>query len=65
MTVKVFKYECMGETLSFAEGLGWVDWLEDITDDTAPCDIDALEGDALCYIEQQGYVVIYEEELYA
>ena len=50
MTVKVFKYECMGETLSFAEGLGWVDWLTDVNDDTDPA---------------QGYVVIYEEELYA
>jgi len=63
MTVKVFKYECFEETLSFAEGLGWVDWGP--ADNASLCDIDALEGDALCYIESQGYVVIYEEELYA
>ena len=60
---KTFKYECLGETLSFAESLGWVDWLDDIVvnDDTDPQVFDEAEGDALDYIESHGYVVIHEQ----
>ncbi len=63
MISKIFKYECLGETLSFAESLGWVDWLDDIivNDDTDPQIFDEAEGDALDYIESHGYVVIHEQ----
>ena len=56
---KTYVYECFGETLSFAESLGWVDWLDDVDDDTDPDTIDAAEGDAIDYIESKGYVVDY------
>jgi hypothetical protein len=56
---KTYIYECFAETLSFAESLGWVDWLDDVDDDTDPDTIDAAEGDAIDYIESKGYVVDY------
>ena len=54
---KVFNYECLGETLSFAESLGWNNWLDDIdvTDDISPDTIDMAESDALVYITKKGY----------
>tara|TARA_R100000908_G_C3747936_1_gene142939 strand:- start:1247 stop:1453 length:207 start_codon:yes stop_codon:yes gene_type:complete len=57
----IYTYECFGETLSFAESLGWVDWLEDVDDDTNPDTIDALEADAIDYIESNGYAVVYDD----
>ena len=59
---KLFKYECFGETLSFAESLGWVDWLDDVDDDTDPGTIDEAEADALDYIESHGYIVVYDDD---
>ena len=57
---KLFKYECLGETLSFAESLGWVDWLDNIIvdDDTNPQTIDEAEADALDFIRAAGYTVV-------
>jgi len=57
---KLFKYECLGETLSFAESLGWVDWLDNIIvdDDTDPQTIDEAEADALDFIRAAGYTVV-------
>tara|TARA_Y100000389_G_scaffold30218_1_gene25614 strand:- start:1619 stop:1870 length:252 start_codon:yes stop_codon:yes gene_type:complete len=58
---KTYIYECFAETLSFAESLGWVDWLDDVDDDTDPDTIDAAEGDAIDYIESKGYAVDYND----
>ena len=60
MGIKLYKYECFGETLSFAESLGWVDWLDDIDvdDATAPQTIDEAEADALDFIRAAGYTVV-------
>ena len=60
MGIKLYKYECFGETLSFAESLGWVDWLDDIDvdDNTDPQTIDEAEADALDFIRAAGYTVV-------
>tara|TARA_R100001082_G_scaffold99221_1_gene67839 strand:- start:13 stop:192 length:180 start_codon:yes stop_codon:yes gene_type:complete len=58
MGIKLYKYECFGETLSFAESLGWVDWLDDVDDDTDPQTIDEAEADALDFIRAAGYTVV-------
>jgi hypothetical protein len=60
MDIKLYKYECFGETLSFAESLGWVDWLDDIdvNDDTDPQTLDEAEADALDFIRAAGYTVV-------
>ena len=58
MGIKLYKYECFGETLSFAESLGWVDWLDDVDDDTDPQTIDEAEADALDFIRASGYTVV-------
>ena len=58
MDIKLYTYECFGETLSFAESLGWVDWLDDVDDDTDPQTIDEAEADALDFIRAAGYTVV-------
>ena len=58
MGIKLYKYECFGETLSFAESLGWVDWLDDVDDDSDPQTIDEAEADALDFIRAAGYTVV-------
>ena len=58
MDIKLYKYECFGETLNFAESLGWVDWLDDVDDDTDPQTIDEAEADALDFIRAAGYTVV-------
>ena len=58
MDIKLYKHECFGETLSFAESLGWVDWLDDVDDDTDPQTIDEAEADALDFIRAAGYTVV-------
>jgi hypothetical protein len=53
-----FEYKNFGDTINFAEDLGWYNWLDDIDDDTRPGDIDFLEEDALDYIFNRGYEII-------
>ncbi len=53
-----FEYKNFGDTINFAEDLGWHNWLDDIDDDTQPGDIDFLEEDALDYIFNRGYEII-------
>jgi len=59
---KVWNYECFSETLSFAESLGWVNWLDNIEDDTEPQMIDEAEVDALDFIRENGYIVCMNDE---
>ena len=61
MSKKLFIYKSFGETLSFAESLGWKDNVED--DDWNTSVADSLEDEALTYIQEQGYRIIEEEEL--
>lgn len=56
----VFRYDCFGETLSFAEGLGWANWLDDVDDDTDPQTIDEAEVDALNFIREKGFTIEME-----
>jgi hypothetical protein len=56
---RTYKYECLGETLSKAEALGWKNALDDIevNDDTDPDVIDSVEADALEAIADAGWIV--------
>lgn len=56
----VFRYDCFGETLSFAESLGWANWLDDVDDDTDPQTIDEAEVDALNFIREKGFTIEME-----
>ena len=56
MNKKIYKYECLGDTLEFAESLGWK--ADDDSDDGRDDFVDWLEQDAIEYIEGKGYEVI-------
>ena len=54
MPALTYKYESFGETLEFAEGLGWVDEnIEPWTPDAA----DFTEESALDFIRAKGYAI--------
>ena len=58
---KRFIYKSLGETVEFAEKLGWVDTHGDsITTAWTANDADNLEIDALDYIKSKGYVIVNE-----
>ena len=58
---KLFIYKSLGETVEFAEKLGWVDTHGDsITTAWTANDADNLEIDALDYIKSKGYKIIQE-----
>ena len=57
LKTKVFNYECLGETFSFAESLGWKCPLDEITDETDPDTIDDAEAEALDYITTKGFEI--------
>ena len=50
----VFVYDCFGDTLVFAERLGWKDDAPD------GCDPDLIEASALDFIREKGIVVEME-----
>ena len=52
---KLFFYTCFGETLEFAEDLGWVD--PDIDSDDEGYAPEELESEALDYIKEKGYLI--------
>ena len=54
---KVFVYDSCGETLSFAESLGWEE-----ADNWPDGDLDEFEHDALEYIKSKGYVITEQGE---
>ena len=56
MNKKIYKYECLGDTLEFAESLGWK--ADEDSDDGRDDFVDWLELDAIEYIEGKGYEVI-------
>ena len=57
---KVFIAESFGETVSFAECLGWDDMYTD--DDWTPEMADACEAEAIEFIESKGFKVLYPGE---
>ena len=61
---KTFAYESMGDTLEFAESLGWSEPEGYPHHDRGwePDDADGLEADALDHIEKHGYAIQYEED---
>ena len=50
---KIFKYESFGETLEFAESLGW----EDTEEEWSPAIAGELEESAIDFIKAQGYKI--------
>ena len=56
---KVYIYECFGETIAYAESLGFV---EDPVEDSEWCAdaADGLEADAIEFIESKGIKVIID-----
>jgi len=60
MTEKIYNYECFGETLEFAESLGWVDNHPDSTDKDYDANMigDAIEQEAIEFIEGKGYKIV-------
>ena len=55
---KIFKYESFGETLAFAESLGWKDTGEDCAgEDWNPEIADGLEESAIDFIKAHGYKI--------
>lgn len=64
MTEKIYNYECFGETLVFAEDLGWVDNHPDADDPgyDGPA-ADAIEEEAIDFIRDKGYTVVgYDDD---
>lgn len=59
MSKKIYKYECLGDTLEFAESLGWKE--DDDSDNGRDDFVDWLEQDAIEYIEGKGYEVIWND----
>ena len=55
--MKKFIYESFGETILFAESLGWKDTVEEWSPEIA----DEMEQDALEYIQSQNYKIIEEK----
>tara|TARA_R100001509_G_scaffold58992_2_gene32539 strand:+ start:2495 stop:2695 length:201 start_codon:yes stop_codon:yes gene_type:complete len=58
---KIYKMECLGETIAYAESLGFKDNIDDSEWDADMCD--ALEEDAIDYIESKGIKVIIESDI--
>ncbi len=54
---KSFVYDSCGETISFAESLGWEE-----ADNWPEGDLDEFEHDALEYIKSKGYVITEQGE---
>ena len=55
---KVYVYKCFGETIDYAESLGFVD---DVEDSEWCAEVaDGLEADAIEFIESKGIKVIME-----
>jgi hypothetical protein len=63
--MKKFIYESFGDTIEFAESLGWVD-KDDAWNDTMieanDVRVFEIEQDAIDYIESQGYEVIMDDD---
>ena len=55
---KLFSYTCFGETLVFAESLGWADQYADNDDTDYSCGLaDEIEQDALKFIRASGFTI--------
>lgn len=55
----IYKYESLGDTLDFAESLGWQEPAggDETRDDYADC----LEEDAIDFIEAKGFEVVMDD----
>lgn len=60
-----YTYDCFGESLNFAESLGWIDNHPDETSkefEDTPSMTDDIEDEALEFIKSKGYVIKYPDE---
>jgi hypothetical protein len=61
MNKPIFINECFGETLEFAESLGWQE-NQELSEQEWNCEVaDGLEYDALDFIEKKGFKIVYKE----
>ena len=60
---KVYEYDGLGEAISFAESLGWVDRFGDTqTGEWNATIADSCEDEVLDYIRSQGYTIVGLED---
>jgi hypothetical protein len=61
MSKKKIKLDGFGETVEFAEYLGWIDTHGDATleGNWSAADVDACEEEAIDFIESKGYEIEY------
>ncbi len=62
MIKRVFHYECFDATVSFAQSIGWIDWFDDDAEEYTPEIADALESDAIDFIQAAGFEIIRSED---
>lgn len=56
---KIYRYDCFGDTIIFAESLGYIDSApKDVEDGWDSDGADSLEEDAVDFIESKGYKVV-------
>ena len=61
MDKPIFIYHCFGETLEFAEALGWEGDEQEQDEEWCGEVADALELGALEFIEKKGFKIVYKE----
>ena len=64
MSKKVYVYSCFGETLEFAESLGWVD-THPSGDEWAKLGggyADAVEEECFWFIKDKGWTIVFPDE---
>ena len=55
LLTQIFTYECFGETLEFAESLGWEENIEISEQEWNSSTADGLENDAIEFIMGKGW----------
>jgi hypothetical protein len=59
---RIYRYECFGDTLDMAEGLGWTDKYPTVSEEGWTADsADECEYEAIDWIEGKGFTVVYPE----
>jgi|14_taG_2_1085336.scaffolds.fasta_scaffold11396_5 hypothetical protein len=60
---RIYRYECFGDLLDMAEGLGWADtYPSSVKEGWTPTEAEACEDDAIDWIEGKGFTVVYPED---
>jgi hypothetical protein len=57
---RIYRYESLGDTLDFAESLGWEEPTDG--DETRVDYVDGLEENAIEFIQAKGFVVVMDDD---